>query len=193
MEEASLYTLATMTRTVPLEAFRRDLVDVPRFQGYCQDCPHYGQVWSCPPYGFDPMALWARFDAIRLLAYKVTFAKDRLFPGERRAFEREELPKVKDALARALLAQEAEIPGSLALLGGRCELCPVCARPAGQPCRMPGKMRYSIESLGGDCGGALARYFNERLQWAQGNRLPEHVILLGGLLLPEASETRRDR
>jgi hypothetical protein len=46
-------------------------------------------------------------------------------------------------------------------------------------------MRYSIESLGGDCGGALEKYFGEILQWAQGNRLPEQIILLGGLLLPK--------
>ena len=40
-------------------------------------------------------------------------------------------------------------------------------------------------ALGGDCGGALERYFGESLQWAQGNRLPEQLTFLGGLLLPE--------
>ncbi|MBQ6358699.1 MAG: DUF2284 domain-containing protein, partial [Clostridia bacterium] len=96
-----------------------------------------------------------------------------------------ELPKVKADLARELLFLEKERPGSLALLGGKCDLCPVCARTEGKPCRTPDRMRYSIESLGGDCGGALEKYFGEILQWAQGNRLPEQIILLGGLLLPK--------
>ena len=185
MEEAKMYTCTTLERTVPLSEFIRDLVDVPRFLGCCQDCPHYGQVWSCPPYDFDPMALWRRYDAIHLYARKLIFTKDRLFPGERRAFEQTELPKVKADLARELLFLEKERPGSLALLGGKCDLCPVCARTEGKPCRMPDRMRYSIESLGGDCGGALEKYFGEILQWAQGNRLPEQIILLGGLLLPK--------
>ncbi len=185
MEETRLYTAETLTRTVPLSEFRRDLVDVPRFMGYCQDCPNHGRYWSCPPFGFDPMTVWERYDAIRLYARKLVFMKDRLFPGERRAFEAMELPKIKADLARELLAMEAETPGSLALFAGKCDLCPVCARTEGAPCRIPERMRYSIEALGGDCGGALERYFGETLQWASGNRLPEQIILLGGLLLPK--------
>ena len=185
MEWDALYTVATLDRTVPLDEFRQGLVDVPQFSGYCRDCPDYGQTWSCPPFGFDPAAVWEKYDAIRLYARKLVFAKDRLFPGERRAFEQEALPRIKADLARELLAMEAETPGSLALFAGKCDLCPVCARAEGQPCRTPDRMRYSIEALGGDCGGALERYFGESLQWAQGNRLPEQLTFLGGLLLPE--------
>ena len=131
------------------------------------------------------MALWQRYGAIRLYARKLVFTKDRLFPGERRAFETTELPKIKEDMARELLAMEAEIPGSLALFPGRCDWCPVCARMEGKPCRTPERMRYSIEALGGDCGGTLEKYFGETLQWAQGNRLPEQLTFLGGLLLPK--------
>jgi hypothetical protein len=46
-------------------------------------------------------------------------------------------------------------------------------------------MRYSIEALGGDCGGALERYLAASLQWSEDRRLPEQIILLGGLLLPK--------
>ena len=183
MEDETLYTCTTLDRTVPLDEFRRDLVDVPRFSGYCQDCPNYGRFWSCPPFWFDPMTLWQRYDALRLYARKLVFTKDRLFPGERRAFEATELPKIKGDLARELLAMEAEATGSLALFAGKCDLCPACARTEGKPCRMPERMRYSIEALGGDCGGALEKYFGETLQWSAGQRLPEQIILLGGLLL----------
>ena len=191
MEETSLYTAKTLTRTIPMREFVRDLVDVPRFMGYCLDCPNAGRYWSCPPFRFDPAAVWERYDAIRLYARKLVFAKDRLFPGERRAFEQEALPRIKADLARELLAMEAETPGSLALFAGKCDLCPVCARAEGKPCRTPDRMRYSIEALGGDCGGALERYFGEKLQWASGNRLPEQIILLGGLLLPQEKYRRR--
>ena len=183
MEETSLYSCTTLEKTVPLKEFRRDLVDVPRFLGYCLDCPNSGRFWSCPPFEFDPREIWERYGALLLYAQKIVFRKDRLFPGERRAFEATELPKVKAGLARELLAMEAEAPGSLALFAGKCDLCPVCARTEGKPCRMPDRMRYSIEALGGDCGGALEKYFGETLQWSAGQRLPEQIILLGGLLL----------
>lgn len=185
MEETSLYHCEIQKRRVPLIEFRRNLVNVPRFSGYCQDCPNFGQTWSCPPFDFDPMELWERYEGLLLFVYKVTFPKERLFPGERRAFERDELPRIKAAMARELLSLEAANPGSLALFGGRCTWCPVCARVEGKPCRMPDRMRYSIEALGGDCGGALERYFGETLQWAQGNRLPEQLLFLGGVLLPQ--------
>ena len=135
MEEAKLYTSETLQRTVPLDEFARALVDVPRFTGYCMDCPNHGQFWSCPPFDFDPMTLWGRYGQLLLFVRKVTFRKDRLFPGERRAFEEQELPKIKGAMARELLAMEAERPGSLALFPGRCDWCPVCARVEGRPCR----------------------------------------------------------
>ena len=167
-----------------LKEFRETLVDVPRFLGYCRDCPNCGQFWSCPPFEFDPMTLWMRYGAIRLYARKLVFTKGRLFPGERRAFEAQELPKIKADMSRELLDREAATPGSQALFPGRCEWCASCARTEGKPCRMPERMRYSIESLGGDCGGTLERYFGEKLQWASGNRLPEQLIFLGGLLLP---------
>ena len=185
MEETKLYTCTTLERTVPLKEFRETLVDVPLFSGYCRDCPNWGRYWSCPPFSFDPMAIWERYASLRLYARKLVFRKDRLFPGERRAFEEKELPKIKEAMARALLAMEAEVPGSLALFPGKCEWCSVCARIEGQPCRTPDRMRYSIEALGGDCGGALERYLGESLQWSEDRRLPEQIILLGGLLLPK--------
>ncbi|MBR0206530.1 MAG: hypothetical protein IJQ45_07295 [Clostridia bacterium] len=185
MEEQALYTCTTLERTVPLSEFRRDLVDVPRFSGCCRDCPNWGRYWSCPPFSFDPMAIWERYASLRLYARKLVFRKDRLFPGERRAFEEKELPKIKGDMARELLAMEAEAPGSLALFPGKCEWCSVCARIEGRPCRTPDRMRYSIEALGGDCGGALERYMGESLRWAEGRRLPEQMILLGGLLLPK--------
>ncbi len=185
MEDNTLYTVTKLEATVPMDDFIRDLVDVPRFLGYCQDCPNGGRYWSCPPFDFDPLALWRRHGAIRLYARKLVFARGRLFPGQRRAFETNELPKLKEDMARELLAMEAETPGSLALFPGKCEWCPVCARVQGQPCRTPDRMRYSIEALGGDCGGALERYLGESLQWSEDRRLPEQIILLGGLLLPK--------
>lgn len=181
----ALYHCETLTKRVPLAEFRQELVDVPRFLGYCRDCPNWGRYWSCPPFDFDPMALWARYDGLLLLLCKVTFPKDRLFPGERRAFEERSLPRIKGNMARKLLELEARTPGSLALFLGRCEWCKPCARVEGKPCRMPEKSRYSIEALGGDCGGALEKYFGETLQWSRGNRLPEQLLFLGGLMLPK--------
>ncbi len=184
MEDRKYYTSETLTWTVPMGEFMRDLVDVPRFLGYCRNCPNFGRYWSCPPFDLDPVEIWGRYGQLLLYARKVIFIRDRLFPGERRTFEREELPKIKGAMARELLALEAKTPGSLALFPGRCDGCSVCARTEGKPCRMPDRMRWSIEALGGDCGGALEKFFKETLRWASEDRLPEQMIFLGGLLLP---------
>ena len=103
MEETTLYTSETVTKTVPLDDFRQDLVDVPRFMDCCLTCPNAGRYWSCPPYDFDPREIWARYGALLLFVRRVTFSKDRLFPGERRAFESTELTKIKADMNRELL------------------------------------------------------------------------------------------
>ena len=46
-------------------------VDVPRMLGYCEQCPIYGKAWSCPPFDFDPLKVWASFEWFEIDAVQI--------------------------------------------------------------------------------------------------------------------------
>ena len=46
-------------------------------------------------------------------------------------------------------------------------------------------MRYSIESLGGDVGKTTKDLLGLELKWMTEGRMPEHFILVNGLLTTE--------
>ena len=51
-----------------------------------------------------------------------------------------------------------------------------------QGCKNYARLRYSIESLGGDVEKTLELYFNERLLWGREGHMPEYMLLVGGLM-----------
>ena len=120
-----------LTGALPMSEMLEKYVDVGKFLGYCAACPRCGQTWSCPPYDFDPAAVWPQYAAVTLYAVQVfpeseeakaaAFADPEMFLRPyRRAF---------DAL---LEERERETCGSLRLDAGRCLVCERCARrPAG--------------------------------------------------------------
>ena len=87
---------------------------------------------------------------------------------------------MKIKLMNDIYALEDE--NSYALFLGKCNLCMKCTREFGMPCKMPFKMRYSIESLGGNVDQCIEDIFGFEIQYAQNNRLPEYLIFTGGLL-----------
>ena len=95
----------------------------------------------------------------------------------------EGLRREKERMMDALLGLERETPGSLALSAGGCTLCSDCTRPEGQPCRKPEKMRYSIDALGGDLSETMERYFHRPISWSRNGEVPEHLTVVGGLLV----------
>lgn len=167
-----------------IEEYVQTCVDVPRFLEYCKACGSYGNRWSCPPFREDPMEIWARFQALRLIAY--------VLPSEPGQSVPQALDNLKLAKARMMeeaLELERTIPGSLALSAGTCTMCGEnCTRPEGKPCRYPEQMRYSIEALGGDVAKTAERYLHKPLLWIKDNVLPEYLVLVGGLLLKRREE-----
>lgn len=163
-------------------------VDVAKFVRFCEQCPGYGGIWSCPPFSFSAEAFWRSYQTLLLYGKKIVLPPSLL----ERTFEKEELEAryraifapVKQGILSELFALEREYPGSMALSAGSCGECDPCARKEGLPCRKPGVMRHSIESLGGDVARTLELYFGETLLWAREGRLPAHFFLLGGLLKP---------
>ncbi|MBQ2888285.1 MAG: DUF2284 domain-containing protein [Firmicutes bacterium] len=161
------------------QEFLAECIDVPKFLACCQQCDNYNIKWSCPPFEFDPMDIWHKYNKLRLYAL-VLRPSDEMGSAELVAALHSEKPGFDQRLSE----MEAEHPGSLYLSGGSCALCSDCRRAQGQVCRYPDKLRYSIEALGGDVGKVCEKYFDKPILWVQDNKAPEYLMLIGGLLLP---------
>lgn len=173
------YTVEQLEKTVPLEEILRDCVDVPYFLGLCRACPNYGNRWSCPPYSMEPLSVWLEYDALHLIirvlrpeAGMDQEAAIAMVERERRRFSDD------------LLELEKGRPAVRALAAGPCMRCgAVCARREGKLCRMPDKVRFSIESLGGNVSALTERYFGKSLLWMKDGVVPAYFVLAGGLFI----------
>ncbi len=181
---AERYTVRPLEATVAVEDYLNTCVDVDRFLGYCKECSSYARRWSCPPFDFDPVALWRRFDTLHLYVRLLFPAPDTELPELLEGMEQE-----KAVLIDELLAKERAVPGSLVLSAGSCDLCgDNCTRLTGKPCRCPAQMRHSIESLGGDVGKTVEYYLKQPLQWIRDGQTPDYLTLVGGLLIKDAAQ-----
>ncbi|WP_407414558.1 DUF2284 domain-containing protein [Methanobrevibacter sp.] len=180
--------ISKLTADVDVAEFVEEYVDVEKFQGLCKDCEDYGNNWSCPPFDFDVMDVWNSYDKFKLIAFKIDFDDDELsneYSDKELDFILKRLERMKIKLMNDIYALEDE--NSYALFLGKCNLCMKCTREFGMPCKMPFKMRYSIESLGGNVDQCIEDIFGFEIQYAQNNRLPEYLIFAGGLLYEKKS------
>lgn len=175
--------ISKLTADVDVAEFVERYVDVEKFQGLCTDCEDYGKNWSCPPFDFDVMDVWDSFDKLKLIAFKMDFDDDELsneYSDKELDFILKRLERMKVKLMNDIYVLEDE--NSYALFLGKCNLCMKCTREFGMPCKMPFKMRYSIESLGGNVDQCIENIFGFEIHYAQNNRLPEYLIFVGGVL-----------
>lgn len=152
-----------------------------RFLAMCRECPNYAKVWSCPPYDFQPEVLLSQFSRITVWAAKIEF--DAVDHSQNEAVEQAKAVMAQEKLRVdfAALMQEKNRPGSLALYGGSCRLCPICSRIQAKPCSHPSQMRLSLESLGYDVGAISKHVLKLPLLWFD-KRLPEYLTLVTALL-----------
>lgn len=180
------YTVERYEADVPVEEYVEACVDVPTFLECCKQCGNYETVWSCPSYDFDPEDYWRRYDNFHLIGVKICFPREMTEKtygkDELGMLVQENLWAEKKKLTAELMEMEKENPGSVSLSAGSCMNCKPCTRPMGEPCRFPDKMRYSIESIGGNVGLTVTKYLKQELLWMEEGRLPEYFILVCGLL-----------
>lgn len=172
-----------LTADVDVEEFIEKYVDIERFMGLCKDCENYGKNWNCPPFDFDVMDIWNSFNKLKIIAFKLDFSDEELnmeYSDKELEFILKRLERMKIRLMNDIYALEDE--NSLGLFLGNCNLCMKCTREFGMPCKMPFKMRYSIESLGGNVDQLIEDVFGFKILYAKDNRLPEYLIFVGGVL-----------
>ena len=171
------YRTERFEASIGMPAYIEQYVDVEAFLACCRECPNYGQLWSCPPYDFDPLDVWRAFDTLTVVGYRITWGQT-YTEGEMVQVH----DRIKQKIADELYIMESRSPGSLSLSAGSCQLCEGCTRPYGKPCRHRDQLRYSIESLGGNVGKTITDLCGIELEWIEEGKLPKHMVLVGGLL-----------
>ena len=171
--------IETYEKTVSVPEYIEGYVNVEEFLECCKVCGNYERKWSCPPYDFEPVKdYWSKFEHFYVVGKKMILREE-----EKEHWE-DLMKQVKQELTETLFQEEAKHPGSRSLSAGSCHICGEgnCSKPLGEPCRYPEKMRYSIESLGGNVGLTASKLLGVELQWIEEGKLPDYFVLVGGLL-----------
>ena len=174
-----MYRTKRYEKEIPVTEYFENYVNVEEFLEYCKACPNYARVWSCPPYDFSQEAYWKRYADLCILGYQIFFED-----GTTEAESLRIMKEVKEKMSEELFAMEAEHPGSISLSVGSGGIGEKenGTRPQGKPCRYPDKMRYSIESIGGNVGKTVHDFLGIPLEWIEEGKVPSYFVLVGGLL-----------
>lgn len=174
-----MYTTEKYKKEIPVKEYLEKYVNIEEFLEYCKECPNYGAIWSCPPYDFNQKEYWGKYKTLEILGVKINFDED-LSEDE----GMEIMHKVKDEISAELFREEKKYPGSISLSAGSCTTCGQngCTRKTGAPCCHSDKMRYSIESLGGNVGKTVHDLLKIDLEWLEEGILPSYFVLVGGIL-----------
>lgn len=161
----------------------------PEGQG-CRGCPHYGNVWSCPPGLPATDEYLAPYSGCFLVGARVIYSPE----TRARAVNQEEADRLREQgyekvakeLLLTLLELESQVPGGRCMGAGRCILCRRCARLEGKPCRHPELCRYSITGFGFDFARMVKEQLDFELLWNPGG-LPEYDVVVAALFYKQTS------
>ena len=132
---------------------------------------------------FDVDGVWNSYGKLKIIAFKIDFSPEELehtFQDKELEFVLKRFERMKVKLMNEIYMLENE--DSLGLFLGKCNLCMRCTREFGMPCKMPFKMRYSLESLGTYVDRMIEDIFGFEILYAHDGKLPEYLIFVGGLL-----------
>ena len=179
------YTVAYRKSSMPLTVFRQKYQNREKYMAYCRECPRYNTVWSCPPLTFDVDAYLERFALVNVLCAKIILSRQVIAeadtPEKIKTVGWEILLSVKLDMEEKLRRMEKYIPESVSLSSGGCNLCKVCSRKDGLPCRLPDKMRYSLDAFGFDLTAITKDMFDIDILWCK-ERLPDYFTLIHGIM-----------
>ncbi|MBQ2832080.1 DUF2284 domain-containing protein [Methanobrevibacter sp.] len=173
-----------LTVDVDVEDFYKNYVDFERISKLCiEEQELLGYNWNYPPFEFDVDDVWNSYNKLKIIAFKIDFSEEELahtFEDNELEFVLKRFERMKVKLMNDIYALENE--NALGLFLGKCNLCMRCTREFNMPCKMPFKMRYPIEALGGDVDKAIEDLFGYKIKYAKDGKLPEYLIFVGGLL-----------
>lgn len=194
-----MYKVERLEAEISVDKYIDEYVNVEEFLEYCKECPNYEKKWSCPPYDFDVLEYWKQFKTLLVVGYRIVFDDEVC----NKTYTKEEINEItekvltaeKENMTEELYDMEADFEGSISLSAGSCSLCggtlmteSHCSRvecpngKASECCRHYDKLRYSIESLGGNVGKTCSKLMRDEIEWIEEGKLPKHYMLVGGLL-----------
>ena len=183
------YTLEYRTNSLPMELFRQKYQDRDKYIIYCQECPNYNTVWSCPPLPMNVDEYLKQYQWVNIAGVKINLSSRIIAeadtPEKLKALGWKILITIKKDMEEKLRRWEQIIPGSISLSSGGCNLCQDCTRKVGKPCRQPDKMRYSLDAFGFNLSSISQEMLGIQIKWCQ-DRLPDYFTLIHGLLTREA-------
>ena len=139
-----------LTIDVDVSDYVEKYVDFEEVSKLCiEEQETLGYNWNYPPFDFDVDEVWNSYNKLKIIAFKVDFSAEEL----EHTFEDHELEYILKRFERMKVKFMNEIymlesEDALGLFLGKCNLCMRCTREFDMPCKMPFKMRYSLESLG---------------------------------------------
>ena len=173
-----------LTADVDVDEYYEKYVNFEKFSKLCEEEQELlGYNWSYPPFDFDPDEIWHSYNKLKIIAFKIDFSDEELnhtFSDEELQYVLKRFERMKIKLMNEIYILENE--DSLGLFLGKCNLCMKCTRDFNLACKMPFKMRYSIEALGGDVDKTVEDLFECKILYAQNGKLPEYLMFVGGLL-----------
>ena len=173
-----------LTVDVDVQQFYDEYVDFEKISKLCiEEQEMLGYKWNYPPFDFDVDDIWNSYGKLKIIAFKIDFSAEELehtFSEEELDFVLKRFERLKVKLMNEIYMLEDE--SSLGLYLGKCNLCMRCTREFGAPCKMPFKMRYSLESLGGEVDRAVKEILGYEILYAHDGKLPEYLIFVDGLL-----------
>ncbi len=155
--------------------------DPVRIQGYCANCEKFGVYWSCPPFAVSPLAEFPEWTHV-VVVVRRTFVE----PGTTREQLIGRFLAARVGFGERVRELEARRPRVTGLIAGHCSGCRDCTRLAGQACRAPERMRYSLEAVGFDVSGLAEDLAGVKLHWPKSG-VPEYLTTVGALLCPDGA------
>ncbi len=182
----NVYTIEEFQSETTMKKYLKDYVNIPHFLNYCKACKNYNRSWECPPHSINVLDYWNQFNNISIIAVKLNYTKS--FQKESRTskeldyIKNNTLYKERRILRDKLQKLEKEYQGQY-LYGGRCDICPECAKIINEPCRFPQLKRYSVESIGADIIKTTKDFFNFELKWiGKDQKIPEYLTVVCAIL-----------
>ena len=143
----------------------------------CMQCPNFDKLWSCPPIVPD----FEKFSA------KYKYADVFLFWADTRQFSAEENPTLacyeflKKKNRKYLLNLEEEKSGR-AVFSFSCDLCSICRKKEGKPCKKPDEMRFNLTAFGFMIEDLSQVLMNHRISWSKDKNEAQYITQLSILL-----------
>lgn len=173
-----------LTADVDVSEYVEKYVDFEEVSKLCiEEQELLGYNWNYPPFDFDAYEVWDSYENLKIIAFKIDFSEEEQaneFPDRELEFVLKRFERMKMRFMNEIYMLESE--DALGLYLGKCNLCMRCTREFGAPCKMPMKMRYSLESLGAYVDRTIEDLFGFEVKYAKDGKLPEYLIFVGGLL-----------